>query len=227
MKHKLRLKPQIPSVRSLVLVVIVWALHHAFLTESHASEGVLGDAELVAALRAGGLNIYFRHAATDWSQHDHVSRYGDWLSCDGNRIRQLSNTGRAHAKAIGSAMRRLRVPVARIISSPYCRCLETAKALGLGPVQSATDVMNLRVAQYFGGRDAIVSRAQWLLSTPPAPATNTVIVAHGNVAREATPVYPGEAEAVVFQPLGNRQFRVLGRIPQQRWTQLLQYAASQ
>jgi hypothetical protein len=39
-----------------------------------------------------------------------------------------------------------------------------------------------------------------------------VIVAHGNVAREATPVYPGEGEALVFEPDGAGGFVLRGRI---------------
>jgi hypothetical protein len=37
---------------------------------------------LVEALQDGGYNIYFRHAPTDWGQHDRVEAAGDWTSCD-------------------------------------------------------------------------------------------------------------------------------------------------
>ncbi len=178
------------------------------------------DEELVQSLRRGGFNIYFRHAQTDWSQYDDVRGDGDWLSCDPARIRQLSDAGRETARAIGQAMRRLAIPVGQVLASPYCRTRETAELLGFGAPESTTDVMNMRVAERFGGRSAIVATARARLGRAPQPGSNTVIVAHGNVARDATPVYPDEAEAVVFQPLGSSDFKVIALIPPERWEQL-------
>ena len=66
----------------------------------------------------------------------------------------------------------------------------------------------------------MIESARRLLSTPPPPGANTVIVAHGNVARDATPVYPDEGEGVVFEPLGDGRFRVLARLPLEDWERL-------
>jgi broad specificity phosphatase PhoE len=175
---------------------------------------------LVEALQQGGYNIYFRHEATNWSQDDIVNQAGDWLSCDGQRIRQLSAQGRQSAKRTGEAMRRLNIPVSEILASPYCRAMETAGQLGLGKVQASNDVINLRVAEYFGGRGAVISTAQQLLARLPAPGTNRVVVAHGNVARAATPVYPGEGEAVIFKPDEEGGFTFVGRISPKQWSRL-------
>jgi len=181
---------------------------------------VLVGEELVRALRAGGYNLYFRHAQTDWSAEDHIARAGDWESCEPARVRQLSEDGRRTAAAVGRAIRSLGIPVGRVLASPYCRTVETANLMRLGKVETTTDIMNLRVAEFFGGREAIVARARKRLAAPPAPGTNTVLVAHGNVAREATPVYPDEAEGAVFQPDGNGDFRYVGRIGPREWTEL-------
>ncbi len=183
-------------------------------------EGVLTGEVLVEALRKGGYNIYFRHAETDWSQTDRVDKAGDWTSCDPARIRQLSNEGRANARAVGEAMRKLAIPVGKVLASPYCRTVETATLMDLGPVETTTDVMNMRVASYFGGQPAIQITARKRLATPPAEGTNTVIVAHGNVARVATPVYPGEAEGAVLQPDGAGGFSFVGRLTSSQWAQL-------
>lgn len=175
---------------------------------------------LVEALRAGGHTLYFRHAATDWSQQDSIEQAGDWTSCDPSRLRQLSDSGRETARAIGEAMRALAVPVARVLASPYCRTLETAQLLDLAPVEATEAVINMRVSSYFGGREAVVATAQALLETPPVPDSNTVIVAHGNVARDATPVYPAEAEAVIFRPGPDGGFRFVGRLGPEDWARL-------
>lgn len=173
---------------------------------------------LVQALKAGGYNIYFRHVATDWSQSDDVRRAGDWLSCDPARIRQLSAAGRETAKALGAAIRALGIPVGSVLASPYCRTVETARLMDLGEVQTTTDVMNLRVAEYFDGRAAIAQRARKRLAMAPAAGTNTIVVAHGNVAGLATGVHLGEGEGAVFRPLGATEFVHVGSLTPRQWT---------
>jgi len=182
--------------------------------------GVLTGKALIGVLQAGGYNIYFRHAQTDWSQGDHIKTADDWISCDPSRIRQLAEQGRDTSRAVGDAIRSLDIPVGRVLASPYCRAVETATLLNLGPVEKSTDIMNLRVAGYFGGREAVVETARQRLGTPPLPGTNTVLVAHGNVARAATSVYPDEAEGIVFHPQGNGQFTFIGRIKPAQWAAL-------
>jgi phosphohistidine phosphatase SixA len=184
----------------------------------------LSDEALVQALREGGFNIYFRHAATDWSQSDEISKVGDWLSCDSSRMRQHSADGRQTSINVGDAIRALGFPVGQVMASPYCRTVETAELMQLGAVEATTDVVNLRVADYFGGRGAIVASAQTRLSTKPAAGTNTIIVAHGNVAQAATPVYPGEGEAVIFKPDGAGGFHYIARIAPDDWARIIEWA---
>ena len=186
-----------------------------------AADSQLTDMALVKALRAGGFNIYFRHVATDWSQSDDVREADDWRSCDPLRMRQLSPAGRATARAIGEAMRQLDIPVAEVLASPYCRTVETAELMGLGKVIESIQVMNMRSADYVGGRASVVASAQALLASAPGAAVNRVIVAHGNVAREATPAYPGEGEALVFEPDAAGGFVLRGRIAVGDWARLV------
>ncbi|MDJ0958997.1 MAG: histidine phosphatase family protein [Arenicellales bacterium] len=180
----------------------------------------LTNEALVEALRVGGYNIYFRHAQTDWSQVDQVDQAGDWTSCDPSRMRQLSDEGRHTSKVIGDAIRLLGIPVSRVLASPYCRTVETASLMNIGKVETTTDIMNLRSSDYFGGRDVILQSARSRLAKAPPAGTNIVFVGHGNVAREATPVYPNEGEGVVFRPLGDSSFTVLGRLTSELWSSL-------
>lgn len=183
---------------------------------------LLSGNALVETLRAGGLNIYFRHVATNWSQSDDLRQWDDWSNCDPARMRQLSDDGHADAVAIGNALRKLEIPIAQLLASPYCRTLETARLMNLGPARPSTEVMNLRAAEYFGGRDAIVASAQRLLSSEPLAGHNRVIVAHGNVAIAATTTYPAEGEALVFEPAGDGGFNLIGRIEVKHWLGLMQ-----
>lgn len=192
-----------------------------------AARGTLEGETLVAALRAGGYNLYFRHAATDWGQRDHLEHAGDWTSCDPGRMRQLSAAGRRTAQRIGEAMRALAVPVGEVLASPYCRTMQTAKALSLGPVTVSTEIMNLRAAAFFGGREAIAARARTRLAQPTPAHANTVLVAHGNVLEAAVDLYLGEAEAAVFAPGADGTPALVARIPPDEWTRLARlYGAS-
>ena len=184
------------------------------------ARSALSGQELIAALRGGGYNLYFRHAATDWSQDDQEPQHGDWTSCDGAQMRQLSDGGRETARALGTAIRALEIPVGEVLASPYCRTLETARLMRLGAVQATTEVINMRVADRFGGIQAVIASARRLLATAPGGGTNRVIVAHGNVARDATPVYPDEAEAVIFRPDGRGGFDFVGRLTPAQWSAL-------
>jgi len=204
----------------LLLTLLLFALNPVIA----ATPAILTDLALVEALRAGGYNLYFRHVATDWSQSDELRQEGDWLTCDPTQMRQLSEAGRADAAAIGNAMRELQIPVDEVQASPYCRTVETARLMNIGEVTASTAVMNLRAAEYFGGRAAIVVSARALLATPPGSGTNRVIVAHGNVAQASTPVYPAEGEGVVFQPDGKGGFFLVGRIGPADWPRLLKLA---
>jgi 8-oxo-(d)GTP phosphatase len=47
--------------------------------------------------------------------------------------RNLSEAGRADARRLGEGLRRAGIDSARIYSSRWCRCLDTAAELGLGP----------------------------------------------------------------------------------------------
>lgn len=193
-------------------------------TSASAAPGLTGPA-LVEALRGGGVNLYFRHAATDWTQADNVLEREDIRSCSPERMRQLSAQGRETARAVGEAMRALEVPVGRVLSSPYCRCVETAESLGVASVQPTTDIMNMRSANLFGGPEAVVARARRLFATPPEPGTVTVIVAHGNLMRAAASVSLGEAGAAVIMPDGAGGFEIVARLTPSDWKRLaVEYA---
>ena len=205
------------AVWVMVILLSGFALFDVAAAQSGAK---LEGQALVAALRQGGYNIYFRHAATDWSQNDQVLKAGDWASCDSGRMRQLSDAGRQTASAVGDAMRSLKIPVGQIFASPYCRTVQTARYMQLGTVETTTDIMNMRVAEYFGGTSVIAERTRRRLSMRPQAGTNTVLVAHGNVLVTATDVYPQEAEAIVFRSEGKGKNAFVARISPREWVRL-------
>jgi len=192
-----------------------------FATAAAAQDkGSLSGDALIRALRQGGYNLYVRHAATDWSQSDNIRKEGDWTSCDPKKIRQLSDKGRADASTAGKAIKALGIPLGQVFSSPYCRTVETARLMASGEVETTHDLMNLRAAVYAGGKAAVAKRARTRLAARPAPGTNNLFVAHGNLALAATGLNPDEGEALIFEPLGDGSFKFVGRLTPRQWVQL-------
>ena len=204
----------------LSLICLVLTLAVLSGTVAAQTSGLLSDEALIEALRRGGYNLYFRHTATEWSQTDTSDKEGDWTSCDPDKVRQLSDKGRRDSRAMGKAIRDLRIQIGRIYSSPYCRTVETAQLMGLGQVETTHDLMNLRSAKYAGGRSAITKRARARLAQAPSSGTNNIFVAHGNLAHAATQIVPGEGESLIFQPLGEDGFRIVGRLTPEKCVQL-------
>lgn len=89
--------------------------------------GRLGAAytPLIEALRKGGLVLLFRHDRTDVTGLWDYEAYREG-ACDGER--NLSEAGQASARAIGRAIAMLRIPIRRVISSTYCRAVDSAAA---------------------------------------------------------------------------------------------------
>jgi phosphohistidine phosphatase SixA len=181
--------------------------------------GQAADAALVEALRGGGFVLYFRHAETDWSQTDRRHEAG-WDSCDPAQMRQLSAAGRETARRVGEALRRLRIPVGRVVASEFCRTRETARLLALGAVETSRDLVNVTHAGQAGGTEALRQRARRLLATPPPAGTNVVLVSHGNVFMLVAEQRPVEGGAAILRPDGEGGFEIVAHVAPEDWRRL-------
>ena len=169
----------------------------------------LSGAALLSALRAGGYVLYFRHTATDFGQNDEkMTGYEDCAN-----QRNLTDAGRADARAIGAAIRSLGIPIGEVLASPFCRTRETAELIfGRYTVSPA---VRGGPASAEAGRYAELT----LLLARKTPANvNIAIASHGNpyVAAVGGP-YLAEGEAAVIEPMGNAGFRVVARIKKDEW----------
>jgi len=100
-----------------------------------AAQDALAGSALLAALRKGGYVLYLRHASTDFGQNDEAMTSFD----DCSSQRNLTDQGRAEARAIGVAVTALHIPADPVLASPFCRTLETAR-LVFGDARATTDV---------------------------------------------------------------------------------------
>ncbi len=137
--------------------------------------------------------------------------------------RQLSESGRASARAMGDAFRRLRIRVGEVVSSPTYRALETAR-LARFPVPQSFD--ELGDAGNSMSRDATGTRGLWLqarVAQVPKPGTDTVIITHYPNITEAFASDAqelAEGEALIFQPHRHGAASLVGRVKIEDWPKL-------
>lgn len=159
--------------------------------------------ELWDLLRSGGQVVLVRHTVTTPGTGDPEGLRLE----DCSTQRNLSEEGREHARRIGAAFRERRVPVDRVLSSPWCRCVETA-GLAFGKAELSGSLGNL-----FGrpqNRDGQV-QALTALVAEPRNGGNLVLVTHGSTILALTRVPVGTGEIVVLTPKGEGRFALAGR----------------
>lgn len=167
--------------------------------------GAAADGEQVwALLKGGGQVILIRHAITTPGVGDPPGFRLD----DCSTQRNLTDEGRQDARRLGEAFRARGIPVARVLSSPWCRCLETAR-LAFGAAEPWPPLSNL-----YGRPEA---RAEQVRQMQPMlgerrAGGNLVLVSHGSTIAAVTGINPDTAEMVVVTPQGGERFTVAGRL---------------
>jgi virginiamycin B lyase len=169
----------------------------------------------VDELRRGGFVLAFRHAATDLSNADETR---DLRDC--SRQRNLTAKGRRQSRAVGSALRRLGVPVGDVLASPYCRTRDTAR-LAFGRLRESTALLSARFLTGSSARERQPARLRRLLAAPPRRGTNTVLVSHAFAIDDAAGVSLAEGEAAVVRPSGRpRDVEIVATVDVDEWTRL-------
>lgn len=169
-------------------------------------------AQLAAALRQGGLVLFVRHAATDPSHADAARVVLEYCATQ----RGLSALGRAQAEGIGAAIKRQRLPIGTVRSSPYCRCADTAR-LAFGYMLLDHDLLPAT------GPNAKtrLAAARRLLGTPPIPRQNAVLVGHGDTIKALLNLDLEEGETLAVRPApSGGSFTLVGRIRAEQWAAL-------
>lgn len=163
------------------------------------------DDPLWALLSQGGQVVLIRHAVTDPGVGDPPGFKLD----DCSTQRNLSDAGRADARRLGAALRERNVPIARVLSSPWCRALETARlAFGTEP-QVEPALANL--FEYGQNRERQLAAFRKLVAAAPKQGS-LLMFTHGATTLAFTGVSPATAEMVIVTPEGGGRYRVAGRI---------------
>jgi broad specificity phosphatase PhoE len=177
------------------------------------------DPGMIPALRAGGNVIVVRHGAT----HNDQADTNPLDPKDVMHRRQLNDAGRAAAKAMGDALRALKVPVGQVTASQFQRAVETGKLLGFGEVTATADIAEggLVVSPNENNRRAAALKK--LAATAPPAGTNVILVTHKPNILDAFGkdwFDVREGEASIFRPDGKGGFTLVGRVQAADWPQL-------
>jgi phosphohistidine phosphatase SixA len=149
------------------------------------------------ALRAGGHVALMRHA-------DAPGGFGDppgFRVDDCATQRNLSEQGRADAAKIGARLQSEGIAFEKILSSPWCRCIDTAKLLNLGTVETEATFGNVVVLR--DQRETLTAGARALIVKWLARG-NLLVVTHGANILALTGVSPASGEIVVVKSGGDR-----------------------
>jgi len=148
--------------------------------------------------------LLVQHASTDPGVGDPPGFQLD----DCTTQRNLSPVGREEARRIGAAFRARGIPIGRVLSSQWCRCLETAR-LAFGSVEPWPPLNS-----FFDDRSREPEQTQAVRAVAgerPA-AGNLVLVTHGVNISALTGVLPAPGETAILTPQGNGMFGVAGRL---------------
>jgi broad specificity phosphatase PhoE len=169
-------------------------------------QGLAQDAEAAwAALRQGGHVALVRHATAPGTGDPPRFRLDDCAT-----QRNLSPAGKAQAKAIGANLRWHGVGVDGVYSSQWCRCLETARLMGLGDV-IALPALNSFFTEPEREDPQMAELRVWLADQPRAGAI--LLVTHQVVITALTGIVPASGEIVVARAIAGGGFELVGRIP--------------
>ncbi len=161
-------------------------------------------AELWRAIKAGEALVIMRHALAPGTGDP-----AEFSLDDCQTQRNLSAEGWAQARQIGQSFRDQGILNARIYTSAWCRCRDTAVALDLGEVKTLPALNSFFQAP---GRETFQTRqlTYWLQSQPVLSAT-TVLVTHQVNITALTGIFPRSGEMIVLD-LMREGFPVLGRL---------------
>jgi broad specificity phosphatase PhoE len=170
--------------------------------------GSVADGGLWQRLQGGGLILLVRHAATDPGIGDPPG----FVLAQCPTQRNLSAAGRRDAQALGAALRAHDVPVGRIWSSRWCRCLDTAR-LAFGQVE-ALPLLDSQFRQDASQAEAATAALRARLTAgaqAPDRGGNTVLVTHDVNIRALVDLSVVPGEAVLLRAAAGK-LEVLGRV---------------
>lgn len=160
------------------------------------------DDAVLARLQEPGTVLLLRHALAPGTGDPPGFQLDD---CSTQR--NLSEAGREQARKLGERLPASGITDARVYSSRWCRCLETAELLGVGPVQPepALDSFFQRRAE---GPGRTAAARQRISELPPGPPV--VMVTHQVNISALTGQFTPSGAGVIIRIMPDGEAEILG-----------------
>jgi hypothetical protein len=181
------------------------------------SAAMLSGDKLVQALRKGGYALVIRHASSPSQPPDRQSADPG----NANLERQLDETGRSSAAAMGRALHDLKIPIGSVSTSPTYRARETARLAQLPNPKPQDELGD-------GGQSmkgVTAGQSDWLRDHVEdwPRGTNTAFVTQLPNIEGAFPQWASDlsdGETLVLGPDGSGGVRLVAQIPIDQWSKL-------
>ncbi len=171
-----------------------------------AMAGVDSDhAEMIETMKSGGHILMIRHALAPGTGDPANFRIGD---CSTQR--NLDDRGREQAGAIGNWLRSKGITSARVYSSQWCRCLETAELLKMGPVAELPALNSFY--ELTRDREPNLQALRKFIAAQPSDGVLVILVTHlvtiSAIANEAV----ASGEGVLLKLNKDAPYEIVGRL---------------
>ncbi|WP_081813614.1 histidine phosphatase family protein [Marinobacter sp. HL-58] len=188
---------------STVLFALVFGLIVSSAGSAQADESEAWD-----ALREGRAVLMLRHALAPGTGDPDKFKVDD---CSTQR--NLNDTGREQARAWKPFLAEHGIDEARVFSSQWCRCLETAREMDVGPVE---EMISLNSFFRSRGDGQMQTRQTIAIVNEMEPGPPVVLVSHQVNVTELADVFPSSNEGVIIAlPLSEKP-TVLARVSPQK-----------
>lgn len=202
----------------LTLISLVSALFLSVSNWAFADHQPLAaTTEHLTRLQSGGYVLYIRHGKTDSSIPDQVPVHLE----DCSTQRPLTAAGLEQMQGLGQALKTLNIPLHPVLSSPFCRALDSTRAAFPEQDFQVEELLMYTAGLSSQEKSVIVQRTRELISQPQPPGSNRVLVAHAPNLAEIMDYFPPEGALIIFKPLGEKGFEYIASIYPGSWARLL------
>lgn len=152
-----------------------------------------------------GYIVIMRHAEAPGTGDPANFKLGD---CSTQR--NLSASGRAQATELGQEFRRRKIQVIRVLSSQWCRCLETARLLNLGRVEPFSALNSFFQNKSTEGEQTAAVR-RFIISNRQTKGVMIMVTHQVNITA-LTGIVPRSGESVVLKANSAGKVNLIGRL---------------
>ena len=162
------------------------------------------EQKILADFKGGNQVALMRHALAPGTGDPENFKLGDCTT-----QRNLSQAGRDQALRIGIRFQQAGIIDAKVYTSQWCRCRETAELLGLGtPVQ--LPLLNSFFRNYESKEPQTGALQTWLAAQPLDKPL--ILVTHQVNITAFSSIYPASGEVVLMRRKADGRFEVAGSI---------------